>query len=247
MTKTILPKLIQNISRTMSSTATASPHLGSRRPYTVIVEGNIGAGKTTFLQPFLKHEKIVQVCTEPVEKWRNLQGHNLLQKMYQDPKRWSFELQSYIQLTMVQEHMKPCNVPVKMMERSLLSARYCFVENLFNTGKLEESEYLVLSEWFNFLVSSPQMNFNVDQIIYLRTKPEVVYERIKNRNRHEENRIPLQYLKELHDLHEEWLVDQTKIKTQAPVTIIDANFDLNDPNEEYQKCQEQILSQGMKN
>ena len=34
--------------------------VGSRRPYTVIVEGNIGAGKTTFLQPFLKHEKIVQ-------------------------------------------------------------------------------------------------------------------------------------------------------------------------------------------
>ena len=99
----------------MSSSATAS-----RRPYTVIVEGNIGAGKTTFLQPFLKHEKIVQVCTEPVEKWRNLQGHNLLQKMYEDPKRWSFELQSYIQLTMVQEHMKPCDVPVKMMERSLL-------------------------------------------------------------------------------------------------------------------------------
>ena len=119
MTKTILPKLIQNISRNMSSTATAS-----RRPYTVIVEGNIGAGKTTFLQPFLKHENIVQVCTEPVEKWRNLQGHNLLQKMYEDPKRWSFELQSYIQLTMVQEHMKPCDVPVKMMERSLL--RFAF-------------------------------------------------------------------------------------------------------------------------
>ena len=66
----------------------------------------------------------LQVCTEPVEKWRNLQGHNLLQKMYQDPKRWSFELQSYIQLTMVQEHMKPCDVPVKMMERSLL--RFAF-------------------------------------------------------------------------------------------------------------------------
>ena len=40
---------------------------------------------------------------------------------------------------------------------------------------------------------------------------------------------------------------QTKIKTQAPVTIIDANFDLNDPNEEYQKCQQQILKKGMKN
>ena len=42
-------------------------------------------------------------------------------------------------------------------------------------------------------------------------------------------------------------VFQTKIKTQAPVTIIDANFDLDDPNEEYQKCREQILRQGRKN
>ena len=86
----------------------------------VVVEGNIGAGKTTFLQPFKKQENLVQVVTEPVEKWRNLQGHNLLQKMYENPKRWSFEFQSYIQLTLVQEHMKPCHVPVKMMERSLL-------------------------------------------------------------------------------------------------------------------------------
>merc|ERR1719282_976534 len=127
MTKSILPKLVQNISRSMSST--------SRRPYTVIVEGNIGAGKTTFLQPFLKHENIVQVCTEPVEKWRNLQGHNLLQKMYEDPSRWSMLLQTYIQLTMVQLHNQPCQKPVKIMERSLLSARYCFVENLINTKK----------------------------------------------------------------------------------------------------------------
>ena len=91
------------------------------------------------------------------------------------------------------------------------SARYAFVENLFNSGLMQESEYLVISEWFNFLVTCPQLNFHVDQIIYLRTNPEVVFERIKNRNRSEENTIPLQYLKELHDLHEEWLVHQTKV------------------------------------
>ena len=113
-----LPKLFNTISRSMSSSGASNS--SRSRPYTVIVEGNIGAGKTTFLQPFKKHENIVQVVTEPVDKWRNLQGHNLLQKMYDDPKRWSFELQSYIQLTMAQEHMKPCHVPIKMMERSLL-------------------------------------------------------------------------------------------------------------------------------
>merc|ERR1719150_2873527 len=130
-----------------------------------------------------------------------------------------------------------------MMERSLLSARYAFVENLFNSGLMQESEYLVLSEWFNFLVSCPQMNFHVDQIIYLRTEPEVVFERIKNRNRSEENTIPLQYLKELHDLHEEWLVHQTKIKPQAPVTIIDVNGNLEDLSEKYLKCRQEILHQ----
>ena len=39
------------------------------------------------------------------------------------------------------------------------------------------------------------MDFRVDQIIYLQTNPEVAYERIKKRNRMEENKIPFQYVK----------------------------------------------------
>ena len=31
--------------------------------------------------------------TEPVEEWRNLNGHNMLQQMYEDPARWSFPFQ----------------------------------------------------------------------------------------------------------------------------------------------------------
>ena len=109
--------LTRSLSRTMSTTRT--------KPYTVIVEGNIGSGKTTFLQPFLQNPNI-EVCPEPVEKWRNLQGHNLLQKMYQDPSRWSMLLQTYIQLTMVQLHNQPCQRPVKIMERSLLRRAFEF-------------------------------------------------------------------------------------------------------------------------
>ena len=122
------------------------------KPYTVIVEGNIGSGKTTFLQPFIQNSNI-EVCPEPVEKWRNLQGHNLLQKMYEDPSRWSMLLQTYIQLTMVQLHNQPCQKPVKMMERSLLRRALefltfveCFSFNL----------YFVI-----FLMSSSVQNSNV--------------------------------------------------------------------------------------
>ena len=41
------------------------------RPFVVSIEGNIGSGKTTFLEHFNKHNK-VEVVTEPVEEWRNV-------------------------------------------------------------------------------------------------------------------------------------------------------------------------------
>ena len=56
---------------------------------------------------------------------------------------------------------------------SHLSARYCFIENLYNGGNMTDPEYAVISELFNFLITCPQLNLKIDQIIYLRTDPEV--------------------------------------------------------------------------
>ena len=61
--------------------------LVTNRPFTVVVEGNIGSGKTTFLQHFNKFSEEVEILAEPVDKWRNANGHNLLQMMYEDPHR----------------------------------------------------------------------------------------------------------------------------------------------------------------
>lgn len=47
------------------------------KPFTVIVEGNIGSGKTTFLNYFNKKDNVC-VLAEPVDMWRNCNGHNLL-------------------------------------------------------------------------------------------------------------------------------------------------------------------------
>ena len=60
---------------------------------------------------------------------------------------------------------------------------------------MTDPEYAVISEWFNFLITCPQLNLKIDQIIYLRTDPEVAYERIKKRKRPEENLLPFSYLK----------------------------------------------------
>jgi len=64
-----------------------------RRPFTVIVEGNIGSGKSTFLDHY-RNLSDFAVFQEPVDKWRDLDGHNLLQLMYTDPSRHSYTFQS---------------------------------------------------------------------------------------------------------------------------------------------------------
>lgn len=51
------------------------------KPFTVFVEGNIGSGKTTFLEHFRQFEDIT-LLTEPVEEWRDLKGYNLLVRIY---------------------------------------------------------------------------------------------------------------------------------------------------------------------
>jgi len=47
------------------------------RPYTVFVEGNVGSGKTTFLEQFANCPNVF-LAKEPVHKWQDVQGHNFL-------------------------------------------------------------------------------------------------------------------------------------------------------------------------
>lgn len=100
------------------------PHhnTNSNKPFTVLIEGNIGSGKTTFLNHFQKFDSVC-LMTEPVEQWRNCGGVNLLDLMYNEPYRWAMPFQTYVTLTMLRTHIHKTEKPVKLMERSLFSAR----------------------------------------------------------------------------------------------------------------------------
>ncbi|XP_023333182.1 deoxynucleoside kinase [Eurytemora carolleeae] len=183
----------------------------------------------------------VCVLKEPVDKWRNVNGHNLLQLMYQDPKRYAMPFQSNVQLTMLELHNKKTSKSIKLMERSIFSARYCFVENLYRSEVIEASEFEVLSQWFEYVVNSSDIDLEVDLVVYLRTEPEKALDRIKARGRGEENSIPLQYLQELHRLHDEWLLE-SKFKVPAPVVVINANQDKELMLAEYNKLESIIFN-----
>ncbi|KAL8590032.1 hypothetical protein ACOMHN_007057 [Nucella lapillus] len=208
-----------------------------RHKYTVCVEGNIGCGKTTLLDYFDLISG-VEVIHEPINLWRNVRGHNPLGKMYEDPGRWSMALQTYIQLTMLDIHTTPQKEPVRMLERSIHSARHCFVENLHRSGHMPEIEYVMLDEWYQWILKTQDVH--VDLFVYLYTSPEKCLERIKERCRSEETGITLELLQNLHTLHEDWL-KRKRFPCQAPVLTIDANCDLGSVFKKYQEQEDVIM------
>ena len=120
--------LKENVSPLTKLVETHCSSRKEKRPFTVVVEGNIGSGKTTFLEHFVKKE-VVEVVTEPVEEWRNVNGrHNLLQLMYEDPSRWSHLFQSYVQLTMTKNHLQKLSSPqviIECLNILMHVAKYC--------------------------------------------------------------------------------------------------------------------------
>lgn len=201
----------------------------------IIIEGNIGSGKTSLLN-FLKNEdKDIEIITEPIEKWTNYNGVNLLEGMYKDPLKFAFYLQSYVQLTLIENYLQKKKKPLKLMERSFLSAHFCFVQNMKEQGYIQELQYHLLDDWFNFLMKNLKISPNL--IIYIKTTPEVAYERCKKRARNEETTVSFQLFKQLHQRHEEWLVNNDP---KIPVYIVDGNLDQEKIKEEYEKIKKHI-------
>ncbi|XP_066205378.1 thymidine kinase 2, mitochondrial isoform X2 [Saccopteryx leptura] len=189
-----------------------------------------------------ENEKKSVVLPEPVPKWRNVRGHNPLGLMYRDACRWGLTLQTYVQLTMLDQHTHPQTSPVRLMERSIHSARYIFVENLYRSGKMPEVDYVVLSEWFDWIVRN--IDVSVDLIVYLRTTPETCYQRLKMRCREEEKVIPLEYLDAIHHLYEEWLIKGGLFPVVAPVLVIEADHDMQKMLELFEQNRDRILTPG---
>ena len=76
----------------------------------------------------------INLIQEPVERWQNMYGANLLDLLYNKPRRWSFTFQSYVFLTLIDKHLglNVSQARLNVMERSIYSANYVFVENLFS-------------------------------------------------------------------------------------------------------------------
>ena len=182
------------------------------------IEGNIGSGKSTFLQ-FLKlntdNNKFIFV-QEPVDEWDTIKDKDgtILEHFYKNKKEYSFSFQmmAYIsRLSLLRKAMKQ-GYNYIFTERCVNTDRNVFAKMLYDSEKIEKINYEIYTKWFDEFIEE----FNNFHYIYIKTDPNIALERVNKRARSGES-IPLNYLSECNKYHNEWL-DKTH-----KVTILDGN------------------------
>lgn len=194
-----------------------------------IIEGMIGAGKSTFLQLLQKNMPTISVNLEPVHTWETqVYGQSLLSQFYQDTHRWAYTFELMTLMHRVHDYqMLQKNTPKNLfIERSFYSGYYCFAYNSFLQGFMSSLEWNLYKQWFDFLIM--QKHHNVQGFVYLRVDPSVAYERIRKRSRCAEQTVSFDYTMQIYQRHEEFLITRHNVHdslSAVPVLVLDVNND----------------------
>ena len=175
----------------------------------ISVEGNIGAGKSTFLEKLKNEFPEAYFVPEPVDEWSTIvdeKGTTILERYYEDPKRYAFSFQMMAFITRIKLLKAAPKDRLVITERSVFTDREIFAKMLHDDGKIEDIEYAIYLRWFDELVG----DLKIDGIIYLKTGHLTCFNRIKSRNRQGEH-IPPSYVANCQYYHEKWLTGYSRV------------------------------------
>lgn len=221
----------------------SKPSINMKQIYSV--DGNIGSGKSMILEHISsKKFQNMHCMQEPVAEWTNLKsGVDLLGSFYDDKERWSFSFENLVQLSRLKAYYQSMKLVQTQpffqrdkktkifLERSIYSSFYVFTENTYNNDT-NNVEFDILKEYFRFFTSDLTVNTdneikkNLDsfihlpfKLIYIKSDPDICYERLKFRQRESEDSIDIDYLKSIHFKYEDWVSKLNK----ENVIVIDGN------------------------
>lgn len=181
----------------------------------IVVEGNIGAGKSVLCQKLYSELSVcgkqVEYFEEPLDLWTNMNGENILELFYKNKNRWAFTFQVNALFTMHNNSLRAKELSeegkIVIMERSVFSSTEIFAkvlsDNVFRP---------VETVAFNNCKSSLPKDFEMYRnktLIYIKTDPNTCLERINKRSRSEEiGKVSIDYINQLHDTYEENILNQ---------------------------------------
>lgn len=182
----------------------------------VVIDGNIGSGKSTQLK--LLSKEGFDVRCEPIHDWP-------LKQFYEDKHRWAFLLQMSVLKSFVEDESS-----TTIWERSPESSKWVFWKMLRDQGVGSDEENSVYSFFYD------KNSWQPDVHIYIRTSPEKCFERINKRYQEGDGSISLDYIKQVHMYYEEY------IRTKSNIIIINGENspekiqdDIKDVLESYKK------------
>ena len=207
-----------------------------------------GSGKTTIIEKMKENfnsDNFVFV-KEPVDQWEQIRdssdGDSILKKFYADQKKhaFSFQVLAYsTRLALLRKTIRE-NPTAKVIicERSLDADRNIFAKMLRDSGLMSDIEFQIYDHLFSEYSEGGESSttsllennkHNLDGVIYIDASPDICSGRIKKRSRDGESKIPVEYLKNCREYHENWLLngnDLRDCKVLHIVTDEDATYDM---------------------
>ncbi len=190
-------------------------------PYNyIVVEGSIGAGKTT-LSTMLAEEFNAELVLE------RFADNPFLEKFYKDPEHYAFP----VEMTFLMDRYQQL--------KNLLTARDLFTDFvigdyfidkclLFSKNNLSKDEFSLFKTVFDTIADFLP---KPDLILYLYTKPDRLLKQIAKRNRSFEKDITADYLT---DIQEKYLT-YFRENDQIPILLVDTeNVDFVEKQSDYQ-------------
>lgn len=174
----------------------------------LVIEGNIGAGKTT-LSKMISEEYNAKLILE------QFADNPFLPKFYKDQDRYSFPLE----LSFLADRYNQIKKEVLNLDlfHSFLVADYYFAKSsIFAQNTLKEDEYHLFRQIFDIIFESMP---KPDLYVYLHANTDKLLKNIENRGRSYEQNIEVNYLEKIQKGYFQFF----KQITSFPVLIIDIN------------------------
>ena len=175
----------------------------------IAIAGNMGVGKTSMVQ-FLCNTYDLEAVYEP------FMNNPYLTDFYKDMKEWAFHSQLYFLTHKFRLHMELSQKPKTVIQdRSIYEDAEIFCRNLYLRKQMSERDFQTYMELYNSMKAVLQPP---DLMIYLRCSVRTIRKRIRQRGRASEKQVPIQYIRNLNKLYEEWIENYTL----SPVLIWDS-------------------------
>lgn len=163
---------------------------------TVVVAGNIGAGKTSLTERLGNRLGWISA-------FESVADNPYLPDFYADMRAWSFHLQVFFLGHRAEQYIALANNPRSVIfDRSIYEDAHIFVRALHQMGNIAERDYLSYRKVFDLVVSRLPPP---DLLIFLKAPAQVVFNRIRRRGREIESGITLEYLSLLESYYDEWM------------------------------------------